>query len=128
MLILRLAVAEVALIIFGSEEGLTDHRSYRLVSAAAEVPDAPRNQRRIPFRSIILLALVEISQERAAANNRHITTSILLASIPPAVALSVSFHRFVASGTIVLEFHSFANPFTGGDESLPIDVSAGDHR
>ncbi len=50
---------------------------------------------------------------------------ILLASAPT-VVLSVSLDRFVAFRKIAFKFHSFCNPFTGGDELLPIDVSAGD--
>ena len=73
-----------------------------------------------------LLALVEnFTRTSCCKTIGRFTTSILLASTP-AVVLSVSLHRFVASRKIAFKFHSFANPFTGGDELLPIDVSAGD--
>jgi hypothetical protein len=50
----------------------------------------------------------------------------MLGAITPAIVLSISLDRFVASRKIAFKFHSFANPFTGRDELLPIDVSAGD--
>ena len=53
-------------------------------------------------------------------------TTSMLGVIAPAIVVSVSLDRFVASGKIVFQFHSFANPFTGRDELLPIDVSARD--